>query len=97
MVGAEILSTGQRVRALRRHRIPRLGEALAHADLALEQSEHEDPVRRRFAAHVVGGSGPTGHADNPVPGLAPMAAKHTESAPPHLCPAGNPDEFIQAL
>lgn len=51
IVGAEMLSTRQRVRALQRHWIPRLQEALARADLTLEQSEHEDAVRRRWAAH----------------------------------------------
>ncbi|WP_187645379.1 V-type ATP synthase subunit D [Streptomyces sp. TRM49041] len=50
MVGAEVVSTRHRVRALRRHWIPRLREALDRADLALEQSEHEDTVRRRWAA-----------------------------------------------
>jgi V/A-type H+-transporting ATPase subunit D len=53
IVGAEVTSTSRRVRALRRHWIPRLQEALAHADLALEQSEHEDSVRRRWAAQVL--------------------------------------------
>ncbi|MGW3108963.1 V-type ATP synthase subunit D [Streptomyces sp. NPDC001100] len=52
-VGAEVLSTRQRVRALRRHWIPRLEQALARVDLALEQSEHEDAVRRRWAARVL--------------------------------------------
>jgi V/A-type H+-transporting ATPase subunit D len=50
IVAAEMAATGQRVRALRRHWIPRLRDALARADLALEQSEHEDAVRRRWAA-----------------------------------------------
>ncbi|MER5601049.1 V-type ATP synthase subunit D [Streptomyces sp. NPDC002265] len=49
-VGAEVASTRHRVRALRRHWIPRLREALGRADLALEQAEHEDGVRRRWAA-----------------------------------------------
>ncbi|WBO62187.1 V-type ATP synthase subunit D [Streptomyces camelliae] len=53
IVGAEVLSTRQRVRALQRHWIPRLQEALAHADLTLEQSEHEDAVRRRWAARLL--------------------------------------------
>ncbi|WP_240677834.1 V-type ATP synthase subunit D [Actinacidiphila soli] len=52
IVGAEVTSTSQRVRALQRHWIPRLQEALARADLTLEQSEHEDSVRRRWAAQV---------------------------------------------
>jgi V/A-type H+-transporting ATPase subunit D len=56
IVGAEVTSTSQRVRALQRHWIPRLQEALAHADLALEQSEHEDSVRRRWAAQVLAGA-----------------------------------------
>ncbi|MEU3760241.1 V-type ATP synthase subunit D [Streptomyces albogriseolus] len=49
-VGAEVAGTRHRVRALRRHWIPRLREELHRAGLALEQSEHEDGVRRRWAA-----------------------------------------------
>ncbi|MEV0173557.1 V-type ATP synthase subunit D [Streptomyces sp. NPDC050803] len=49
-VGDEVLRTRQRVRALRRHWVPRLETALARADAALEQGEHEDAVRRRWAA-----------------------------------------------
>ncbi|MGW4536510.1 V-type ATP synthase subunit D [Streptomyces chartreusis] len=56
-VGAEVISTGHRVRALRRHWIPHLREALDRADLALEQSEHEDGVRRRWASRAAGGDG----------------------------------------
>jgi vacuolar-type H+-ATPase subunit D/Vma8 len=52
LVGAEVLSTRHRVRALRRHWIPRLREALGQADLALEQAEHEDGVRRRWATRT---------------------------------------------
>ncbi|WP_307825716.1 V-type ATP synthase subunit D [Streptomyces sp. MBT33] len=51
-IGAEVLRTRQRVRALQRHWIPRLEHALARADAALEQSEHEDAVRRRWAARA---------------------------------------------
>ncbi|GGR84017.1 hypothetical protein GCM10010269_23930 [Streptomyces humidus] len=58
LVGAEVVGTRHRVRALRRHWIPRLREALARADLALEQAEHEDTVRRRWAARAAGGGGP---------------------------------------
>lgn len=54
VVGAEVISTQHRVRALRRHWIPRLREALDRADLALEQAEHEDTVRRRWAARAAG-------------------------------------------
>ncbi|MFF7652506.1 V-type ATP synthase subunit D [Streptomyces sp. NPDC007983] len=50
VVGAEVAHTRQRVRALRRHWIPRLEETLARIDLALEESEHEDAIRRRWAA-----------------------------------------------
>ncbi|MFF5157666.1 V-type ATP synthase subunit D [Streptomyces sp. NPDC000348] len=50
LVGAEVDGTRHRVRALRRHWIPRLREALDRSDLALEQAEHEDGVRRRWAA-----------------------------------------------
>ncbi|WP_406437208.1 V-type ATP synthase subunit D [Streptomyces sp. NBC_01613] len=53
VVGAEVLSTRQRVRALQRHWIPRLEQALARVDLALQQSEHEDAVRRRWAARAL--------------------------------------------
>jgi vacuolar-type H+-ATPase subunit D/Vma8 len=50
LVGAEVVGTRHRARALRRHWIPRLREALDRSDLALEQAEHEDGVRRRWAA-----------------------------------------------
>ncbi|MER8007501.1 V-type ATP synthase subunit D [Streptomyces sp. NPDC094149] len=53
-IGAEVLRTRQRVRALQRHWIPRLEHALSRADAALEQSEHEDAVRRRWAARALG-------------------------------------------
>lgn len=56
IVGAEVLSTRRRVRALRRHWIPRLETTLARVVLALEQSEHEDAVRRRWAAQTLGES-----------------------------------------
>ncbi|GHE49566.1 V-type ATP synthase subunit D [Streptomyces capitiformicae] len=49
LVGTEVISTRHRARALRRHWIPRLREALDRSDLALEQAEHEDSVRRRWA------------------------------------------------
>ncbi|MFJ8113323.1 V-type ATP synthase subunit D [Streptomyces sp. NPDC096132] len=54
LLGTEVISTRHRVRALRRHWIPRLREALDRADLALEQAEHEDGVRRRWAARSTG-------------------------------------------
>ncbi|MGY1577819.1 V-type ATP synthase subunit D [Streptomyces sp. MN13] len=50
LVGAEVVSTRRRARALRRHWIPRLRAALDLSELALEQAEHEDGVRRRWAA-----------------------------------------------
>ncbi|GGT00782.1 V-type ATP synthase subunit D [Streptomyces chromofuscus] len=50
LVGTEVSSTRHRVRALRRHWIPRLRAALDRSDLALEQAEHEDSVRRRWWA-----------------------------------------------
>ncbi|MBD0422711.1 V-type ATPase, D subunit [Streptomyces sp. TRM S81-3] len=49
LVGAEVVGTRHRARALRRHWIPRLREALNRSDLALEQNEHEDNIRRRWA------------------------------------------------
>ncbi|GAB7035459.1 V-type ATP synthase subunit D [Streptomyces sp. NPDC021749] len=54
LVGAELLRVRHRVRALRRHWIPRLEEALARVGLALEQNDHEDTVRRRWAAQRAG-------------------------------------------
>ncbi|MFC5957257.1 V-type ATP synthase subunit D [Streptomyces pratens] len=49
---AELMRTRRRVRALRRHWTPRLESALARVELALEQAEHEDVVRRRRAART---------------------------------------------
>lgn len=55
---AELTRTRRRARALRRHWIPRLESALARVELALEQAEHEDAVRRRWAARIrEGGAG----------------------------------------
>ncbi|MGD3110672.1 V-type ATP synthase subunit D [Streptomyces sp. YGL11-2] len=50
LVEVRMRTTLVRVRALRRHRIPRLQQDLTAVELALEQSEHEDAVRRRWAA-----------------------------------------------
>jgi vacuolar-type H+-ATPase subunit D/Vma8 len=50
LIAAECERTRQRVRALRRHWIPRLTTELAATNLALEQAEHEEAVRRRWAA-----------------------------------------------
>ncbi|MGK4585300.1 V-type ATP synthase subunit D [Kitasatospora sp. HPMI-4] len=52
LVGVEKDRTRQRVRALRRHWIPRLTAELAAVDLTLEQAEQEDSVRRRWAART---------------------------------------------
>lgn len=49
LVGAELDRTRHRLRALSHHWIPRLTAELAAAELALEQAEHEDAVRRRAA------------------------------------------------
>ncbi|MET9392911.1 V-type ATP synthase subunit D [Streptomyces sp. NPDC006624] len=49
-VGAETRTTRRRLRALRRQWIPRLESALARVDAMLEQAEHEDAVRRRWAS-----------------------------------------------
>ncbi|GGY88871.1 hypothetical protein GCM10010300_36220 [Streptomyces olivaceoviridis] len=54
LLAAEAVRTGQRVRALRRHWIPRLRDELAVAELALEEAEHEEAVRRRWAAGAGG-------------------------------------------
>ncbi|MER6083455.1 V-type ATP synthase subunit D [Streptomyces sp. NPDC001833] len=50
LLAAEAVRTRQRVRALRRHWIPQLRGQLAAAELALEEAEHEEAVRRRWAA-----------------------------------------------
>ncbi|TGZ15353.1 hypothetical protein DV517_03260 [Streptomyces sp. S816] len=55
LLAAESARTRQRVRALRRHWIPRLRNELAALELALEESEHEEAVRRRWAATRGGG------------------------------------------
>ncbi|MET8946883.1 V-type ATP synthase subunit D [Streptomyces sp. NPDC004542] len=50
LLAAEAERTRQRVRALRRRWIPRLQQELAAVELALEEAEHEEAVRRRWAA-----------------------------------------------
>ncbi|MBO1417737.1 V-type ATP synthase subunit D [Streptomyces sp. FH025] len=50
LVGEEAARTRRRIRALRRHWIPRLAAELAAVEQAVEQTEHEDAVRRRWAA-----------------------------------------------
>ncbi|MEU9383926.1 V-type ATP synthase subunit D [Streptomyces sp. NPDC048279] len=50
LLAAEAQRTRQRVRALRRHWIPRLRGELAAVELGLEEAEHEEAVRRRWAA-----------------------------------------------
>ncbi|MFE2064357.1 V-type ATP synthase subunit D [Streptomyces sp. NPDC059467] len=50
LLAAEAVRTRQRVRALRRHWIPRLRDELTAVELALEEGEHEEAVRRRWAA-----------------------------------------------
>lgn len=56
-VETETLATRRRVRALDRHWIPRLGEALTAAQLQLAEAEGADAVRRRRAAARRGGMG----------------------------------------
>ena len=58
LLGAETRRTRHRVRALRRHWIPRLSAELAQVELALEQAEQEDGVRRRWAEGGTSGSAP---------------------------------------
>ncbi|WP_234020701.1 V-type ATP synthase subunit D [Streptomyces sp. 142MFCol3.1] len=50
LLAAEAQRVRHRVRALRRHWIPQLRHELALLELALEESEHEEAVRRRWAA-----------------------------------------------
>jgi V/A-type H+-transporting ATPase subunit D len=49
-VSAEVAVTRQRARALRRHWIPRLSEALARVELELAEQERAEGVRHRWAA-----------------------------------------------
>jgi V/A-type H+-transporting ATPase subunit D len=49
-VDAELATTRQRQRALRKHWIPRLSEALLEIELELEEQERAEAVRRRWAA-----------------------------------------------
>ncbi|MGI5441050.1 V-type ATP synthase subunit D [Streptomyces shenzhenensis] len=56
LLAAEADRTRQRVRALRRHWIPRLEGELTAVELALEETEHQEAVQRRWAAsHRTGG------------------------------------------
>lgn len=48
LIGAEIATTRQRVRMLRRYWAPRLRNALAATDLALEERERAEAVLRRW-------------------------------------------------
>ncbi|QIY76681.2 V-type ATP synthase subunit D [Streptomyces sp. RLB1-33] len=50
LLAAEAERTRRRSRALRRHWIPRLQRELSAVELALEEAEHEEAVRRRWAA-----------------------------------------------
>jgi vacuolar-type H+-ATPase subunit D/Vma8 len=50
LIAREAEATRGRVRALRRHWIPRLTGELSAVELALEEAEHEEAVRRRWAA-----------------------------------------------
>lgn len=65
VVAEQVESTRRRVRALRRHWVPRLLDDLAHVELALEQAEFEDGVRRRWAARTVGEGPPPGGRATP--------------------------------
>ncbi|BAU81776.1 V-type ATP synthase subunit D [Streptomyces laurentii] len=56
-MAAEIRRTRQRVRTLRHHWIPRLSGELAAAEQSLEQTEHEESVRRRWASAPAGAAG----------------------------------------
>ncbi|MFE3632733.1 V-type ATP synthase subunit D [Streptomyces cellostaticus] len=49
LLAAEATRTRRRVRALRRHWIPRLRRELAAVELALEEAEREEALRRRWA------------------------------------------------
>ncbi|MGW3045595.1 V-type ATP synthase subunit D [Kitasatospora sp. NPDC001159] len=50
LMAAETERTARRVPTLRRRWIPRLSAELAAVGQALEQAEHEEAVRRRWAA-----------------------------------------------
>lgn len=82
VIGAEALATRRRVRALRRHWIPRLTDELAAVELALEQTEHEDALRRRWAAEARGEQQAERQSGPDVPGRI--------RAEGHSAPAGRP-------
>lgn len=50
VVNAEVAVTRQRARALRRHWIPRLSEALSRVEMELAEQERAEGVRHRWAA-----------------------------------------------
>ncbi|MCH0539682.1 V-type ATP synthase subunit D [Streptomyces sp. MUM 203J] len=54
LVGDEVRATRGRIRALRRHWIPRLERELSVALAGLEQAAHEEAVQRRWAARATG-------------------------------------------
>lgn len=60
VVGAEVPQYPPPRSRAARHLVPRLREALARADLALEQAEHEDTVRRRWVRGGAGSAGSSG-------------------------------------
>jgi V/A-type H+/Na+-transporting ATPase subunit D len=51
LISAEVATTRQRVRMLRRYWTPRLRNALIATDLALEEQERAEAMRRRWAKH----------------------------------------------
>ncbi|MFB7462936.1 V-type ATP synthase subunit D [Streptomyces sp. NPDC056224] len=58
LVSAEVRRTRQRVRILSHYWIPRLSAELAAAEQGLEQAEHEESVRRRWASATGGAVAP---------------------------------------
>ena len=69
-----VTATRRQVRALRRHWIPMLADALAAVESALEQSDHEDTVRRTAWA---------GPGRSTLPGIAGKTETGSEEATDH--------------
>lgn len=55
VIDAEVVTTRQRQRALRKHWIPRLRSALTAVEVTLEEQERAEAVRRRWGAGATAG------------------------------------------
>ena len=56
LIDAEVATTRRRLRAIRGRHVPRLSAALAEVELQLEELEHDEGVRMRWAANHPSGA-----------------------------------------